>query len=155
MARHLFDALERRYPMPARVDIELSGWQRGLAGLTAFHPSRNRWRQRFYKSWLTFTLQSWNCRRRLAEIGEPYDLVVQVSTLFETTSDPSILYIDNTNRIAEETWPEWRTGRSIVQHVVSRDDLERRVYQRAAQSSRWAVRSRGRSSTTTAYPKAA
>jgi glycosyltransferase involved in cell wall biosynthesis len=127
MARFLFDALERRYRMVGRVDVELRGWPRRLAALAAFHPSRPRWRQRFYKSWLTFTLQSRNCRRRLNEIREPYDLVVQVSALFQTTGARTVLYIDNTNRLSEQAWLEWTTGRTLPVGP-SRDELERRVY---------------------------
>jgi starch synthase len=127
VARYLFDALDRRYKMVGRVDAELRGWQRPLAAIAAFRPSRARWRQQFYKSWLTFTLQSRNCRRGLGKIREQYDLVIQVYGLFQTASAPFVVYIDNTNRLSELGWAEWKAGRAIAPSL-SRDELERRVY---------------------------
>jgi alpha-maltose-1-phosphate synthase len=93
----------------------------------AFHPSGARWRQRFYKSWFTFALQSRNSRIGLARIQEPFDLVVQVYALFQTRGAPYVLYADNTNRLSEEAWPEWKAGGGLLRGM-SRDELEQRAY---------------------------
>jgi glycosyltransferase involved in cell wall biosynthesis len=104
----LFDALARRYAMVARRSVELTRAQRYLVATTTFHPSRERWRRRYYwKGQRALELRSRNSRRVLSEIEEPYDLVVQIFGLFRTRGAPYVIYIDNTIELTARHWPAW------------------------------------------------
>ncbi len=105
--RYLFDALEERYPMDGRVNAALRPWQRYSVALATFHPSRGRWKERFWKNNLAFRLQSRNGRVGLAQLGASYDLVVQIHALFRITGKPYVLYVDNTHHQSVEGWPDW------------------------------------------------
>jgi len=105
--RHLFDALERRYPLAGRVDAALRPWQRYAVALVTFHPVRARWKERFWKNDLAFGLQSRNGCVGRARLGAPGDVVFQVHALFRTTGAPYVLYVDNTHHQSVEGWPLW------------------------------------------------
>jgi glycosyltransferase involved in cell wall biosynthesis len=105
--RHLFDALERRYPLAARIDARLPRWQALLVALASMHPSRARWQERFFKSPLAFQLQSRRSAAQIARAGQPFDLVLQVYGLFRTTDAPFVLYQDTTHRQTLRHWPAW------------------------------------------------
>lgn len=127
--RHLFDALERRYPMAGRVNAALRPWQRYSVALATFHPSRGRWRERFWKNELAFRLQSRNSRAGLAQIPLPYTAVIQVHALFRTTDAPYIVYVDNTHRQTLRGWPAWNPlrGRALDRWLAD----EQAIYERA------------------------
>lgn len=127
--RHLFDALERRYPMAGRVNAALAPWQHYPVALATFHPSRGRWRERFWKNELAFQLQSRNGRAGLAQIRAPYDVVFQIHALFRTTDVPSIVYVDNTHRQTLAGWPRWNPlrGRALSRWLAE----EQAIYERA------------------------
>jgi hypothetical protein len=132
MARHLFDALARRYPMPARAEVELSGWRRRPRRRHRFSCVAGPVPPGFYRSWLTFALQSWNCRRRLAEIGRavpPRRAGVDAVRDDVRSVNP---FTSTTRRgLPRKCGRSGGSGARSLQHVVSRDDLERRVYRRA------------------------
>jgi len=113
---HLFDALERRYPLAGRVDAALRPWQRYAVALATFHPVRARWKERFWKNDRAFGLQSRNGRVGLARVGAPGDVVFQVHALFRTTGAPYVLYVDNTHHQSVEGWPLWNPlgGRALA-----------------------------------------
>lgn len=127
--RHLFDALERRYPMAGRVNAALRPWQHYSVALSTFHPSRGRWRERFWKNELAFQLQSRNGRAGLAQIAVPYTAVIQVHALFRTTDVPYMVYVDNTHRQTMEGWPTWNPlrGRALARWLAE----EHAIYERA------------------------
>lgn len=127
--RHLFDALERRYPMAGRVNAALQPWQHYSVALATFHPSRPRWRERFWKNNLAFQLQSRNGHAGLAQIRAPYDVVFQVHALFRTTNVPYTVYVDNTHRQTLAGWPTWNPlrGRALDRWLAD----EQAIYERA------------------------
>ena len=128
--RHLFDALERRYyPMAGRINAALAPWQHYSVALATFHPSRGRWRERFWKNELAFQLQTRNGRAGLAQIRAPYDVVFQVHALFRTTAAPYVVYVDNTHRQTLAGWPIWNPlrGRALDRWLAD----EQAIYERA------------------------
>jgi len=127
--RHLFDALERRYQMAGRINAALRPWQHYSVALATFHPSRGRWRERFWKNELAFQFQSKNGRSQLAQVSGPYTVVFQVHALFRTTDAPYIVYVDNTHRQTLAGWPDWNPLRGKALHRWLTD--EQVIYDRA------------------------
>ena len=126
-SKFLFDALARRHELVARHGVDLTRAQRGLLAAVTFHPSRDKWRQRLYwKGRLALNLRSWNSRRAVGRVDEPFDLAVQVFGLFRTQGAPYALYIDNTVELSRRHWPEWVPveGRALERLY----DWERRLY---------------------------
>lgn len=107
VAHYLFEALQRRYSMAGRIDAQLRGWQRLLVALATWHPSRDRWRQRYHKHPVAAVLRSANTRTALAGLGQPYDAVVQVWALFQTLGAPYLIYADNTHHLTAQAWAAW------------------------------------------------
>jgi glycosyltransferase involved in cell wall biosynthesis len=112
-ALHLFDALARRYRLEARVDAELDRVQRVASLALAFHPVRNRWRDRYLNSPVGFALASRNAGRRLSV---PDAVAVQVYGMFRTSGAPYVMYLDSTQAMAIRHWKPWspygRPGRA-------------------------------------------
>jgi len=115
--RHLFDALARRYTLTARINTEPSSIQKYLLALATFHPTRDRWAQRYWKNLLAFKVQSSNCRVGLRRLNQSFDAVIQVHALFRVTGAPYVVYVDNTHRQSVLGWPMWSP--------FGRSDLER------------------------------
>jgi alpha-maltose-1-phosphate synthase len=108
VAKFLFDALERRYEMPGRFSVELTAPQRALTAALAFHPSRGRWRGRYYWQWaLANRLRSRNAAARLRGLDGDFDLAVQIFSLFQSRGAPYVLYTDNTMAITLRHNPGW------------------------------------------------
>jgi len=129
-SKFLFDALARRHELVGRHGVDLTRAQFGLLAAGSFHPSRDKWRQRLYwKGRVALNLRSWNSRRAVGRVEEPFDLVVQVFGLFRTQGAPYALYIDNTVELSRRYWPEWVPveGRSLERLY----DWERRLYRDA------------------------
>ncbi len=126
---HLLNALDHRYSVVGRVNAALRPWQHYSVALATFHPSRPRWRERFWKNNLAFQLQSRNGRGGLAQIHAPYDVVFQIHALFRTTDVPSIVYVDNTHRQTLAGWPTWNPlrGRALARWLAE----EQAIYERA------------------------
>lgn len=129
VAYHLFNALARHYPLVARIDTRLSRWQIGRVALATFHPSRERWQERYFKNIAAFKLQSRNSRAQLAHVAQPFDLVMQVYGLFRTVGAPYVVYLDNTHEQSVQHWPEWNPlrGQALEEWYAS----ERTMYQHA------------------------
>jgi len=127
--RHLLDALDQRYCVVGRVNAALRPWQHYSVALATFHPSRGRWRERFWKNDLAFRLQSRNGRAALAQIDKPYDVVFQIHALFRPTDTPYIVYVDNTHRQIIAGWPTWNPlrGRALTRWLAD----EQKIYERA------------------------
>ncbi|MBS1868215.1 MAG: glycosyltransferase family 4 protein [Actinobacteria bacterium] len=127
---HLFEALARRYELVGRVDVALTPAQRALALAAAFHPRRERWRQRFWRSGVAFELMSRNSRAALARLQPQPDVAVQVHALFQTRGVPYTIEIDTTHRLNREGWPAWSPfSERAVQRWYAH---ERRAYHGAA-----------------------
>jgi starch synthase len=105
-AKHLFDALEERFPLSGRVNTELTRAQRAIVAAATIRPSRADWRERFYKNGLAFELQSRNSARLLSQLPR-FDLAVQVYGLFQTRGAPYTAYLDTTAELSRRYWPEW------------------------------------------------
>jgi len=112
-----------------RVDAALRPWQYYGVAAATFHPSRPRWRERFWKNNLAFRLQSQNGRAGLARLGTPYDLVVQIHALFRVVGAPYVVYVDNTHRQTLAGWPTWNPlrGRALARWLAE----ERAIYRQA------------------------
>ena len=126
---HLLDALDRRYCVVGRVNAALQPWQHYSVALSTFHPSRPRWRERFWKNTLAFRLQSRNGYAGLAQIPTSYDVVLQVHALFRIANAPYIVYVDNTHRQTLAGWPTWNPlrGRALTRWLAD----ERAIYEQA------------------------
>ena len=108
VAKFLYDALERRYEMVGRYSVELTRPQRALVAALTFHPSRARWRGRYY--WhraLANRMRSRNAAARLRELDGRMDLAVQIFSLFQSRGVPYVLYTDNTLAITLRHNPGW------------------------------------------------
>ncbi len=130
LTRYLFDALDRRYAMVARIDAELRPWQRYAIALASYHPSRPHWGERFYKNLQAFKLRSSNGRHQLARVRQPFDVVLQVHALFRTQGAPYMIYVDNTHHQSVQGWPGWSplSERKLAQWYA----LERATYDQAS-----------------------
>jgi glycosyltransferase involved in cell wall biosynthesis len=107
-ALFLFDALDRRYDVVARRNVDLSPWQRRMIAARTFHPDRERWMHRFYwDGQRALRLRSRNSGKALATVDAPFDLAVQIYGIFQTTGAPYTIYVDNTIELSRRHWPEW------------------------------------------------
>ncbi len=128
-AAGVLDALERRFPLKARIDVELTPAQRAAVTALAVHPSRQRWGRRFWLSVPAFAAMSHNSSRRLA--GHAGDaLAVQVYGVFGTRGAPFVIYIDTTQAMAHRHWPEWSPFTRAERRTWIA--MERGTYHRAA-----------------------
>jgi glycosyltransferase involved in cell wall biosynthesis len=109
--KYLFDALERRYGLLARVDSRLTKWQRGVVAARSVRLSRTGWQERYHINSLSFRLRSANLRCRLAAVPGRADLAVQVFGVFEPPDLPYVLYLDQTWLMASEAWTPWLPSR--------------------------------------------
>jgi glycosyltransferase involved in cell wall biosynthesis len=123
---NLFRALERRLPVVRTVDYSLHGPARLAVAAATFRPSRAAWRARFHTSRLSQRALSSALARRLAEVDEEFDLVLQVLAWVRGQPRPYALYVDQTRLMAERGWPEWMpfTGRERAELL----SLEREMY---------------------------
>lgn len=121
---YLFEAIERRYPVAARLDPELTRSQRLLVAGSTVRPTRSRWAESFYKSSLGYRLRSRNARSRLPTTAGT--AVLQVHALFEVSGVDSLLYIDCTHKQSADHWPAWNPlrGKALERWY----DRERRAY---------------------------
>jgi starch synthase len=128
--KFLFDALARRHQVVDRRGVDLTPVQRYLVAAVTFHPERSRWRTRF--NWggrLALRLRSRNSARAVRQVGEPFDLAVQMFGLFQTGGAPYVVYTDNTAEVSRRHWPDWVDveGRALERIY----EWERRLYRGA------------------------
>jgi glycosyltransferase involved in cell wall biosynthesis len=115
-SKFLLDALARHHRLVARRPVDLTPLQRYPLAAASFHPSRERWRTRyFWGGRVALRLRSFNSWRAVRAVDEPFELVVQLFGLFRTRGAPYVIYTDNTVRLSREQWPEWVAvqGRSL------------------------------------------
>jgi glycosyltransferase involved in cell wall biosynthesis len=128
-AAGVLDALERRFRLDARIDVELTPAQRAAVTALAVHPSRQRWGRRSWLSVPAFAAMSHNSSRRLA--AHAHDaLAVQVYGVFGTRGAPFVIYIDTTQAMAHRHWPEWSPFTRVERRAWIA--MERGTYHRAA-----------------------
>ena len=98
---HFFDALQAEFPLLSIHDTSLQGIDRWLNLAQAFHPNRQRWRERSYKNKFAFQQRSHNARDFVQSQQPPVNLVLQVGVLFQTcTALPTIIYSDYTSQLS-------------------------------------------------------
>lgn len=98
--RKFFECLNERFLVTEIFDASLQGRDRYLGMLSTFHPDRDIWRQRFYKSTWTFDRRSQRVRKRIASLKKRPAAVLQVGAMFDaagpTGRPPTVVYTDYT-----------------------------------------------------------
>jgi starch synthase len=130
VARHLLDALDRRFDVVDRLDFGLHGAQRAAIAATTFRPSRASWRARFHTSRLSHRVLSRNMRKRTGRLSTEFDLAIQVHGWVSGQPRPYAIYVDQTRLMAERDWPDWMPFSSREREELLR--LERSMYAEAA-----------------------
>jgi glycosyltransferase involved in cell wall biosynthesis len=129
VAKHLFDALERRFGLAARIDYRLRPWQRILVAGRSVRLSRSDWQERYHLNSLSFGFRSGNLRRAVSRVAGPGDTVVQIFGVVQPGGTPYVVYADQTWLMAAEHWQRW-----LPSQVGEREEWierERRMYQGA------------------------
>jgi glycosyltransferase involved in cell wall biosynthesis len=129
VARHLLDALGRRFDVVDRIDFGMHGVQRAAVAASTFRLSRAGWTARFHTSRLSHRVLSRNMRRRTRSATE-FDLALQVHGWVSGQPRPYALYVDQTRLMAERGWPDWMPFSSREREELLR--LERSMYAEAA-----------------------
>ncbi len=140
LTSYLHAALARRYPVVADIDVELRGARRAAVAAMTFRPTWPRWAGRYMKSNLGFRARSGLARRRLDELDEPFDVVVQTHALFDAGPAATVVYVDCTYLEAVRGWPAWTPLRGPAETQWLRS--ERRLYRRATHLFAFTARSR-------------
>jgi alpha-maltose-1-phosphate synthase len=122
--RSLFDALERRGMLAARIDVALSPARRLAAGARTFAPSLRRWRQRFHRE--AYAAHSRICAARMAEIRVPFDFLLEPFRAFHPLGAPYVLFLDTTDRLRSQ-YASW----TPFQEDELGFERERRLYAEA------------------------
>jgi starch synthase len=130
VARHLLDALDRRFDVVDRLDFGLHGAQRAAIAATTFHPSCSSWRARFHTSRLSHRVLSRNMRKRTGRLSTEFDLAIQVHGWVSGQPRPYAIYVDQTRLMAERGWPDWMPFSPREREELLR--LERSMYAEAA-----------------------
>jgi alpha-maltose-1-phosphate synthase len=129
VAHHLFNALDKRFPVVHRVDYSLRGVPRLAAAAATFRLSRAAWRARFHTSRLAHRMLSRVLAKRLAEVDQEFDLALQVFGWVRGQPHPYALYVDQTRLLAEQGWPAWLPlARRERSELLA---LEREMYEKA------------------------
>jgi glycosyltransferase involved in cell wall biosynthesis len=130
VARHLLDALDRRFDVVGRVDFGMHGAQRAAVAATTFRLSRASWRARFHTSRLSHRVLSTNLRKRAAGASAEFDLALQVHGWVSGQPRPYAIYVDQTRLMAERGWPDWMPFSPREREELLR--LEHSMYAEAA-----------------------
>lgn len=117
------------------TDVDLTGWRRGLAGLSTFAPNRRRWWSRYHLAEVPFRFRS-----HLAEIGlesQPGpDVILQIGATFHVNHPPApvVLYCDSNVRLAERARSTGHGEAAVLtgREIIAIAERERRVYESAA-----------------------
>lgn len=98
---HLFYAMEAHFSLTTVYDASLSGSDRWLNAIWAFHINRRRWRNRFYKNVPAFKQRSRRASTALQEMADKADFIFQVGAMFHAqTTLPTIIYTDYTSQLS-------------------------------------------------------
>lgn len=132
---YLFTAVTQHLPVVSIIDAKLSGWQRWLNGLISFHPQRQRWQQRFYKNILAFRLRSGTVSRRVVQLRDQADVILQVGAMFNACWSqsclPNVIYTDYTSYLSAQKPEVGRSPLSSRQQKIWLG-MEKRAYQQAS-----------------------
>lgn len=104
-ARYLLAALARQHDLLDTVDYALHGVARIAVATASFHPSKQRWRQRYHLNRAAHRLRSRNLHKALEGVGQPFDLAVLVFGWANPWRGRHVLYLDQTWRMMQAYWP--------------------------------------------------
>ncbi len=81
-------------------DAELTSWPRAIAAGLTYHPTRERWRQRYLLGTVPFLARSSRVRRALIRAKVRYDAVIQIGATFSVPKEARrgaqyVLYCDS------------------------------------------------------------
>lgn len=133
--RRFLDCLQERFLVSEIFDTSLQGSERCLGMLSTFHPRKDVWRQRFYKSTWTFDRRSRRVRKRIASLERQPSAVLQVGAMFDAASPtglpPTVVYTDYTATLSAEKPEGGRSpyGGAQLEAWLEREKL---VYEKAA-----------------------
>jgi starch synthase len=130
VARHLLDALDRRFDVVDRVDFGMHGAQRAAVAAATFRLARASWTARFHTSRLSHRVLSRNLRKRATRVSAEFDLALQVHGWVSAQPRPYAIYVDQTRLMAERGWPDWMPFSPREREELLR--LERSMYAEAA-----------------------
>lgn len=142
---YFFKALAEHFPLVEVYDASLHGVYRYLNALRAFHPSRQRWRENFYKNVPAFRLRSQLADQHFQAGRQQIDMVIQIGVLFNARwrpdALPSIIYTDYTAHLtaqrpssgrspfSRQERQQWlaleRDAFSKASHICTRSELVR------------------------------
>jgi glycosyltransferase involved in cell wall biosynthesis len=129
VARHLLDAIEKRFPVVDRVDYAPYGVNRLALAARTFRPSRSAWRSNFHNSLATHRSHERTLAARTKELERSFDLALQVHGWVSGQPRPFAVFVDQTRIMADRGWPGWlplpRSERALLLA------LERQMYQGA------------------------
>lgn len=129
------DCLQERFLISETFDTSLRGGERYLGMLSTFHPRKDVWRQRFYKSAWAFDRRSRRVRKRIASLERQPSAVLQVGAMFDAASPtgrpPTVVYTDYTAALSSEK-PEGGRSPYSGQRLEAWLERERLVYEKAA-----------------------
>ena len=117
-------------------DAEVRSWTRALMALLSFHPSRDRWRQRYGLGPIPFHARSARVNSLLRRAAVPYDAVIQIGGTFEVSAAhrPAggyVLYCDANLAFARRGAPFSAASRLHAGELAGVARRERRVYDAA------------------------
>jgi starch synthase len=118
------------------VDVynaELTSWPRAIVAGLAFHPARERWRQRYALGAIPFLARSARVSRALSDATVSYDAVIQAGATFRVRSSARrqasyILYCDSNLAYALRGAPFSAASRLGSRTVTGALQRERRTY---------------------------
>jgi glycosyltransferase involved in cell wall biosynthesis len=117
-------------------DAELTSWRRAIAAGLTYHPTRERWRQRYALGAVPFLARSARVGRALADAKVRYDAVIQVGATFELrgvaqAGAPYVLYCDSNLAYARRGAPFSAASRLGTRELEGALRRERHIYDSA------------------------
>lgn len=117
-------------------NAELASWPRAIAAGLTYHPSRERWRQRYLLGAVPFLTRSGGASRALAKARVGYDAVIQVGATFAVRKAARrdahyILYCDSNLAYARRGAPFSAASRLNPRELNEALKRERSIYDSA------------------------
>jgi glycosyltransferase involved in cell wall biosynthesis len=129
VARRLFDAIDKRFPVVDRVNYEPSGLHRLALAARTLRPSRSAWRAGFYTSLAAHRTLERALAARTDHFDGQFDLALQVHGWVTGQPRPYALLVDQTRLMADHGWPGWLALRDGERSELLA--LEHRMYHEA------------------------
>jgi glycosyltransferase involved in cell wall biosynthesis len=130
VARHLLDALDKRFAVVDRVDFGPRGLSRLALAARTFRPSRSAWRAGFHTSLATHRALERMLAERTEHVDGRFDLALQVHGWVIGQPRPYALFLDQTRLMADRGCPDWLRLRQRERSELLM--LEREMYHEAS-----------------------